>query len=546
MQSLTKKKGDFEMNYTIDIIVFATYLIGMIVIGYFSGKGNKTQEDYLLAGRDMPWFPIALSVSATMISANAFVGGPGWAYGAGIAPFMVNITVPLAVFFAVYVTTPVIYHLKVTSVYEYMEYRLGGYSRNLTVAQFFINSLIQVSSMVFIPALILQKITGWQLNFIVPIIVIVAIIYTLLGGIRAVIWTDTVQSLVLWAGIILAMVIPLQAMDMGFFETIGQAKLAGKLEALNFEFNLTNNNAFWASLIGGTMMWIRYFSFDQAQVQRILTSRSMKGLKSSYASSAVIMNITYFVTLLVGLVLFVYYGGKEFASSNDVMISFILEELPVGMIGLVVAGAFAAAMSSVDSLLNSMTTVFIKDIYEKYFYKGEGEVPLRTTMIISTIFGVIIIFVVILAFGGTVRSVLDLVGNYISYFSGPACGAFLLAMFTYKANDKGVAGGFLTGFILGYIIAKVVGTGWLWNPAIGASITIIVGYFLSSVFAGNSKPIEDIKQYTAQGMRAKMISEGVDRDEDGVSLLPFSMDKYSKFLLGFFILQYVVLVLINL
>ena len=166
------------MNYTFDIIVFATYLIGMIAIGYFSGKGNKTQEDYLLAGRDMPWFPIALSVSATMISANSFVGGPGWAYGSGIAPFMVNITVPLAVFFAVYVTTPVIYHLKVTSVYEYMEYRLGGYSRNLTVAQFFINSLIQVSSMVFVPALILQKITGWELNLIVPIIVIVAIIYT--------------------------------------------------------------------------------------------------------------------------------------------------------------------------------------------------------------------------------------------------------------------------------------------------------------------------------------------------------------------------------
>ncbi|MFO7886790.1 MAG: sodium/solute symporter [Eubacteriales bacterium] len=534
------------MNYTFDIIVFATYLIGMIAIGYFSGKGNKTQEDYLLAGRDMPWFPIALSVSATMISANSFVGGPGWAYGSGIAPFMVNITVPLAVFFAVYVTTPVIYHLKVTSVYEYMEYRLGGYSRNLTVAQFFINSLIQVSSMVFVPALILQKITGWELNLIVPIIVIVAIIYTLLGGIRAVIWTDTVQSLVLWAGIILAIVIPLQSMEMGFFETIGQAKLAGKLEALNFEFNLTNNNAFWASLIGGTMMWIRYFSFDQAQVQRILTSRSMKGLKSSYASSAVIMNITYFVTLLVGLILFVYYGGKEFASSNDVMISFILEELPVGMIGLVVAGAFAAAMSSVDSLLNSMTTVFIKDIYEKYFYKGEGEVSLRTTMIISTVFGVIIIFVVILAFGGTVRSVLDLVGNYISYFSGPACGAFLLAMFTYKANDKGVAGGFATGFILGYIIAKSVGTGWLWNPAIGASITIVVGYLLSLVFAENSKPVEDIKKFTAQGMRAKMIAEGVERDEDGVSLLPFSMDKYSIFLLGFFVLQYVVLVLINL
>ncbi|MTI65105.1 MAG: sodium/solute symporter [Firmicutes bacterium] len=533
------------MISTIDVIVFAGYLLGMLAIGYFSGRGNKTQEDYLLAGRNMPWLPIALSVSATMISANSFVGSPGWAYNSGLAPFMVNITVPLAVFFAVYITTPVIYHLRITSVYEYMEYRLGGLSRNLTVAQFFINSLIQVSSMVFVPALILQRITGWSLNVIVPIIVLIAIVYTLLGGIKAVIWTDTIQTVVVWLGVFLAVIIPLKTMNMGFFDTLGAAKLDGKLQALDFSFSLTNNHTFWASLIGGTIMWVRYFAFDQAQVQRILTSRSMKGIKSSFASSAVVMNVTYFLTLMVGAVLWVYFGGKEFATANDVMINFILEELPVGIIGLVIAGAFAAAMSSVDSLLNSMTTVFIKDIYEKYFYHGEEEVSLKTTMTISATFGVIIIFVVILAFGGTVRSVLDLVGNYISYFSGPACGAFLLAMFTYRANDKGVASGFVLGFISGYAIAKSFGVGWLWNPAIGCIITFVLGYVLSLLFTDSSKPIKDIKKFTAQGMRAEMIAEGVE-DENGVSLLPFSMDKYAKFLLIFFLAQYLFLMLINL
>ena len=137
----------------IDIGIVVVYLIAMEAIGFFVGRSNKTQEDYFLAGRSMPWLPVALSVAATMISANSFIGGPGWAYTDGLEPFMQNITVPLACFIAVTVTVPMFYHLKVSSIYEYMELRLGGFTRNLAVIQFFINSLIQVSSMVFIPPL---------------------------------------------------------------------------------------------------------------------------------------------------------------------------------------------------------------------------------------------------------------------------------------------------------------------------------------------------------------------------------------------------------
>jgi Na+/proline symporter len=251
----------------------------------------------------------------------------------------------------------------------------------------------------------------------------------------------------------------------------------------------------------------------------------------------------YFVTLTIGLILWVFYGGKEFDSSNGIMIGFILEELPVGTVGLIIAGAFAAAMSSVDSLLNSLTTVFIKDIYEKYFFKGEGEVSLKLTTTISAVFGVIIIFFVILGFGGTVKSVLDVVGKYISYFSGPACGAFLLAMFTKKANDKGVSVGFIISMICTYAIAKGLGTSWLWNPAIGAFLSVSIGYLASMVLPATKKE-EDIVQYTAQGMRAKLIAEG-RTEEDGVSILPFTMDKYAKIALIFFLSQYVFLALIN-
>lgn len=526
----------------IDIGIIVLYLVGMILIGYFSGKGNETQEDYLLAGRSMPWFPIALSITATMISANALVGGPGWAYTSGIKPFMVNAAVPLAVFFAVYVTVPVVYHLKITSVYEYMEYRLGGFTRNLTVAQFFLNSLIQVSSMVFIPSLILQSITGWSLNIIVPVIVLISIIYTLLGGIKAVIWTDTIQTVVVLTGVAFAIIIPLRYLEMGFFEILGFAREAGKLNALDFTMDLTTENTVFSALIGGTIMWVRYFSFDQAQIQRILTAKSMRGVKRSLTSSAVLMNVMYFFMLLVGIFLWNFYKGIEFENSNQVMIGFILNEMPVVITGLIIAGTFAAAMSSVDSLLNSMTTVFIKDVYEKYFYKGKEEVSLKVTMIISSIFGVVIIFIVIFAFGGTIKSVLDTVGRYISYFSGPACAAFLLAMFTKKANDKGVALGFVIGFLSSYFLIRRLGTFWLWNAAIGCFITFLLGYIFS-LFIKADKSQESIVEYTAFGMRKKLLEKGTI-EEDGVSIVPFKLDKYGIIILCFFIFQLFILLLL--
>ena len=212
-------------------------------------------------------------------------------------------------------------------------------------------------------------------------------------------------------------------------------------------------------------------------MQRILTSKSMRGIKRFFVSSSIIMNLMYFLFLFVGGILFVFYQGQPFKTSNEIMIGFILNELPVGVVGLIVAAVFAAAMSSVDSLLNSMSTVFTKDIYEKYFAKDKsGESSLKLTMTISAVLGVIIIFIVIIGFGGTVKSVIDVVGGYISYFAGPALGAFLLAIFTRKSNDKGTGVVFLIGFVLGYIIAKTYDTSWLVNPAIGCSITFVCGY----------------------------------------------------------------------
>ena len=190
-----------------------------------------------------------------------------------------------------------------------------------------------------------------------------------------------------------------------------------------------------------------------------------------------------------------------------------------------------------------MTTVFTTDIYERYWKKDSKGVTLKQTMFLSLILGIVIVFIVLLGFGNTITSVLDVVGNYISFFAGPSLGAFLLAMFTTRANDKGTAGGFVVGFAAGYMIAQRFDTSWLVNPAIGASITFFVGYLLSCVIKSD-KAGDAVRCYTAKGLREKIIVDS-GSTEDGVSVLPFSIDKYSCALLLMFLLQYVVLFLIR-
>lgn len=520
----------------IDTLLIVAYILAMMIMGWYLGKGNETQEDYLLAGRSMPWLPIGLSIAATMISANGFIGAPGWAYTDGIKPYMVNIGVPLAILIVMSTTAPVLYNLRITSVYEYVEKRFGVYTRILTVLGFIINSIIQISSMVLIPSLILKTFTGWSLLVVVPIVVVTSIIYTLLGGIKAVIWTDAIQMVVMWFGVIISIYIMLHKMDLSLFDTLSIARENGSLNALDFSFDLTATNGFYATLIGGTFMWIRYFGFDQGQVQRVLTAKSMTGVKNSFLLSALVMNGIYFLFMIVGVMLSIFYKGRVFESSNIIMVEFIKNELPIGVIGLVISGVFAAAMSSIDSLLNSLSTVYIKDIHERFFKTGSDVTSLKSAMIISSVWGVIIIFVTLMAFSGTTKSVLDVVGSYISNISGPMCGAFILGMFTKRANDKGTALSIIISFISVVFIGNIFAISWIWKPAIGTLICVMLGY-LSSFIVKSDKSIDYNHGYTVFGQRESILK---DKNIE-VDRIPLRMDKYSVLIIGLFLFQYLAL-----
>lgn len=531
------------MLTNIDFIIMFIYLCILIFIGYISGKESKSSDDFFIANRQMTWLPIALSIAATNISGNSFIGGPGWSYSHGMNPFMINIAVPFACFFTIWIIVPIIYHLKIISIYEYINLRFGEKTKLLLILHFFINSIIQVSSMIFIPSLFLMKMTGWSLNIIVPIIVTCSIVYTAMGGIKAVIWTDVFQMIIVWGSIFLIIFLAFREINLPFTEFLFRARDLEKLNTLNFSLTSTKENTIWGTLLGGSILWIRYFAFDQTQVQRVLTANSIKSVKRSIFTSAIIMNLVYFLLLFIGVILFFFYKGQNFQNSNEIMINFLLKNIPSGLLGLVIAGIFASVMSSVDSILNSMTTIFIKDIYEGYLKKDNTKKTSKSVTIISSlIFGGIITFFVIIGFGNSIRSILDTVGLYISYLVGPACAIFILGIFSKKINDNQASLGLILGLILGFITASIIKINWIWNPFIGFFITILACIISNEV--SNTSASNENKKYTIYEIIKNIKNKKYEDNEKGY-YLPGRLDKFSLATLIFFLLQYIFLFILQ-
>ncbi|MEE0203231.1 MAG: sodium/solute symporter [Muricomes sp.] len=522
----------------IDLGIIVIYLGGLLYMGVRLGRGNETQEDYFVAGRSMGWMPVALSIAATTISGNGLIGGPGWSYQSGMKAFMLNASIPLVLAIVCCWFLPFLYHIRVTSCYEYLQKRFGEKSRILGAAGFLVTALIQVSSMVYIPSLIISQLTGWDIRFILVLIVIISTGYTLLGGIKAVIWTDAIQMAVVWGGLFAIVFLALQNLDIGFWDTIQVAREAGKLTALDFSLSLEAENGFFVTLLGGGILWMQYYMADQSQVQRMFAAKSVKVVKRSLLTSGILMNTMYFLFMIIGFIMFSVYNGQVFKNTNQVMIQFIADQVPVGVMGCIIAGIFAAAMSSVDSLLNSMATVFIKDIYEKRVLKGKREASLKVSRYFTLTMAVIIVIFASFAYMDTTASILATVGSYISYLCGAILGMFLLGMLTEKANDFGVSIGFFAGVAGTVILARLFPVNYLWYNVTGLALTMGIGYLASILH--KRQPDQTADTYTLKGCRLEIRLQ-MKENPEMVGDLPGCMDKYAWGLALFFIIQYLVL-----
>lgn len=503
----------------IDTVVLIAY-IGLIVwIGSRFGKDQKNPEDYFLGGRKIPGWAIGLSVMATQASAITFIGAPGWGFEGGLERLVTFINVPLAMIVLILVFVPVFHRAGIYSIYELLERRFGPATRTLSALLFLVARGLATGVVLYAPALVLAVVTGWSVNLTIIIMAVLAIGYTVLGGISAVIWTDVIQMFVLWAGALLSVFLLITSLPDGWGDVIDFGVTSGMFNAIDFSFDPSVTYSLWAGLFGGFFLHVAYFGTDQSQIQRVLSSPSVLDAQRSLLIGGYLLIPQMLLFLLIGVILATYYqqhGLTPPDDLNELLPRYVVNSFPVGMAGLVIAGVFAAAMSSLDSALNSLSAVSVRDFYSRYIKSGASdEHYLKASRWATVFWGV---YATLFAFfAGNLGPVIEAVNQIGSWFYGALLGTFLLAIFSHRSNARGAVSGLVVGMLSVWAVSSLMDVSWLYNNTIGVAVSVSVGYVVSLTSAApTAEQLHDVTMNeTAPDMQAVLAARASSAPEVG-------------------------------
>lgn len=534
-------------NFTaLDYGILIAYLLVVAVLGVYVGRNQHSTKDYFLGGRKIPWWSIGISVMATQAGAITFIGTPGWGYEGGLERITTFINVPLAMAFLIVTIVPFFYRTNVYTAYEYLEKRFDKKTRLLTGSLFLISRGLATGITLFAPALVLSVITGWNINFTIILMAVLSIAYTVFGGISAVIWTDVAQMIVLWFGAIISAIAIYLQIPGGWSEILQVSSDAQLLDAFDFSFDLSVEYSIWAGIFGGFFLHAAYFGVDQSQIQRVLTSKSVKESQYSLIFTGFLLVPQMLLFLFIGVMLYAFYshtGAPQYDDINELFPRFIVNELPVGISGLIIAGVFAGAMSSLDSALNSLSAVSIQGFYKKYMKKNASEAHYlsasRWATILWGIYAMVFAF-----FAGNLGPLIEVINKIGSYFYGSLLGVFILAIFTRRSNGLGAFTGVIAGMISVLLVDRLADISYLYNNLVGAVVAVAVGYFVS--FLSGKPDAEQLDQYTyiwnkeeAKKVLDKRSAEAIEvmeQDSKGMKKWPFILIAYFFLLVGLLIL----------
>lgn len=520
-----------SLNWSILII----YIVANLALGAVIGKRIDTADDFYLGQKQTPWWAIGISVIATYVSAMTFLGAPAWAYSDGISVIALHLNYPLVIMAVIIFFFPFFYNAGVTSIYEYQEKRFGKRARGLISTIYLVSQTMSSAAVLYATSLVLSFITGVPVVWAIVIVTVIALIYTIMGGITAVIWTDVIQAGILFAGAGIIMYALIDQSSMPFSETLAQLKSDGKLNPLNWDVDFTEQTTIWSGIIAMTFFHITVYGTNQMMVQRTLAAKNIGDAKKSYLMMGFCAFFIYFFFIVLGVLFYNYYQGKPFEDNNMIILQFAADYGMPGLMGLIAAAVMAASMSSLDSAFNSLSTISTIDFYRKYFKKNETEQHyLKASRVFTFVWAMVIIVPAILyhlfSEGSSILEVLSKVG---SYFVGAQLGMFALGFFSKQATENGLLVGTLTGFVVVTAVALGTDIAWPWYCIIGASTNVIVTIVASIAIDGKQ---DTYSSYTIKGQQAKFRDEGLAEKENGWYLVPGKVDKINYVLLGFFFL----------
>ena len=516
---------------TLNWSILVVYVTANLLLGYYLSKRISTANDFYLGNRTTPWWAIGISVVATYVSALSFLGGPSWAYTDGFSVIALHANYPLVIFIVITLFLPFFYNSGVASIYEYQERRFGPRARALVSGIWLVSQTMTSAAILYATSLVLEYITGIDVVHAIIIVTVIALIYTALGGITAVIWTDVAQAAILFIGAIIILFALIERMPESISDTLVSLKAQGKLNPLDFEFTWTRATTAWSGIVAMTLYHVTVYGTNQMMVQRTLASKTIGDAKKSYLLMGFSAFFIYFLFIFLGVLFYSYYQGVEFENSNTIILQFASEYGMPGLMGLIAAAVMAASMSSLDSAFNSMSTVATIDFYQKYFRKDESpEHYLKVSRWFTVVLAIIVIVPAIMLTGST-GSILQVLSSIGSYFVGAQLGMFAVGFFSKQATEKGVLVGTAVGFVMVWYLATYTDVAWPWFCLVGATTNIVITILASVVIDGTST---EYSPYTVRGQIRKFKEEGLAEKQDGWYLVPGKVDKVSYLLLVFF------------
>lgn len=564
---------------SLDWLVVAAYLVWIVWDGIRKSKDTGKLEGYFLANRSLPWWAVGLSVMATQLSAITLVGATGQGYADGMRFVQFYFGLPIAMIILSVTLVPFFHRAKIYTAYEFLEQRFDLKTRTLASVLFLLSRGLSCGVIIAAPAVILSIVLGWNITLTILAIGIPTAIYTIIGGVQAVTWTDVKQMGVIVAGICAAVVVLLLGLPdgVGLGGALHVAGAAGRLNAVDFNFEWDQTYTFWSGLLGGLFLMLSYFGCDQSQVQRYLTAKSVDEGRHSLLMSAYFKIPLQALVLLTGVLMFVFYlfnqppmlfnpkhgdairqspraaeyqalegefstafGARREASAalastpsdeaaraafqasddriveirsraaglvreitgdemyrgttgdtpapdvNYVFPTFVTTSLPIGLVGLVIAAIFAAAMSSIAAELNSLATSTVIDIYRRHLKPDATDDHYLLVSKAAT--GFWAAFACIVAtFAAGLGSLIEVVNRFGSFFYGSLLGVFVLALAFRRTNGHGAFFGLLAGMAVVAVFASHPATrdvSFLWHNPIGAIVVVVAGLAVSTLTGG--------------------------------------------------------------
>ncbi len=517
---------------TLNWSILLVYIAANLYIGYLLGKKVDSAEDFFLGDRSTPWWAIGISVLGTYVSALTFLGAPAWAYTEGLSVIAIHLNYPLVIFVVVTFFLPFFFNSGVASIYEYQERRFGTTSRTVISSIFLVSQALTSAAVLYATALVLEFITGVQVEYAIVIVTIIALIYTAMGGITAVIWTDVIQASILLVGGMIIGYALLTNMPMPLGETLQELKGKGLTQALDFNADITQVTTIWSGVIAMTLFHITVYGTNQMMVQRTLAAKNIGDAKKSFMFMGFGAFFIYFLFVFLGILFYSYYGGRHFENGNTIILEFAADYGLPGLMGIIAAAVLAASMSSLDSAFNSMATVSIVDFYKK-FYRPEADSDecLKMSRIFTVMWAALIIVPAIM-FSKSEGSILETLSKVGSYFVGAKLSMYALGFFSKHTTERGLMIGIVAGFATVWYVATSTDIAWPWYCAIGATVNMSVSWTASLLLDGKQ---DDYSPYSVQGQLRQFREGTMEATEGGWYRVPGKVDGISYWLLAFFV-----------